>query len=127
VNLIPGNPARIELDVVDLVTPAVPVIVGRVTLPAGQEIVLVGSTVYVAALGAGLQVVDVSNPLAPSIIGSVDTPGNATGVAVANGWAYVADNTAVQVLDVSVPSRPTLRATLSTSACDGAIGGTRLS
>jgi hypothetical protein len=126
INVVPGNPAHTDLIVVDLHTPSAPVIVGRVTIGDGSEVVVVGSFAYVPVKGAGLQVVDVSVPSSPRIVGSVDTPGNAWGVAVANGYAYVADETGLVVVDVSTPSRPTIQGSLATSATAVAVVGTRL-
>jgi hypothetical protein len=116
INVVPGNPARTDLLVVDLRTPGSPAAVGRVTLPAATEVRAIGSLVYVAAADVGLRIVDVSSPSAPRIIGAVDTPGNAQSVAVLNGYAYVADTNAVVAIDVSTPTKPVIRGSLATAA-----------
>src|SRR5439155_21483272 len=56
--LIPGNPARTDLLVLDLINPSAPTVAGSVTLAGGEDITLVGSYLYVAAGMAGLQVVN---------------------------------------------------------------------
>jgi hypothetical protein len=125
--VVAGNPSHTDLGVVDLRAPATPAILGRVTLPGGPVGVQVsGTLVYVAAGGSGLVIVDVSTLTAPRIIGSVDTPGVARQVALGTGYAYVADDTAVRVIDVHTPSSPLLVASISASALDVAVSGTRL-
>ena len=116
ISVIPGNPARIELAVIDLRTPATPSIVGRLALPSATDVCVVGSIVYVAAGNAGLQIIDVSSPKAPRLVGAVDTAGGAQAVAVFNGYAYVADTTAVVVVDVGTPSKPSIRGSVATPA-----------
>jgi len=123
---IAGNPAHIDLVVLDLRTPSAPAIAGRVTVAGGSQLALVGSVAYVAAAGAGLQVIDVSSPTAPRIIGSVDTPGNAHAVAVSGSYAYVADETALIAISVATPSAPVILGTLTTSAIAIAVSGTRV-
>jgi hypothetical protein len=124
--VVPGNPARIELDTVDLRNPAAPVIVGRVTLPGASGVQVVGSFAYVSAGAAGLEVIDISSPTAPRIVASLDTAGIAWGVSVANGYAYVADETAVRVIDVHTPTKPVLKASVTTPATAITAGGTKL-
>src|SRR6185295_3442350 len=63
--VIPGNPARIELDTVALTNPAAPVVVGRVTLAGAGSVQVVGTYAYVSASTAGLQIVDIRTPTAP--------------------------------------------------------------
>jgi hypothetical protein len=125
--IVPGNPAHTDLVVVDLRTPSVPAITGRVTVAGGSDVTVSGTRAYVAAGSAGIQVVDVSSPMAPRILGGVNTPGNAHAVAVAgNGYAYVADETAVLAMDVSNPSAPALRGSVATTATAIAVAGTRV-
>ncbi|TMA38747.1 MAG: hypothetical protein E6J79_05780 [Deltaproteobacteria bacterium] len=123
--LVPGNPAHTDLLVVDLRTPAAPAVAGRTTLAGGSDLKVVGSLVYVAAGGAGLQIVDVGNPSAPAVVGTADTPGLATAVAVANGRAYVADDSSLQVIDVANPARPAVVGTLATRSTAVAVAGSR--
>ena len=126
-NVVPGNPSHTDLVVIDLLTPAAPAVVGRVTLGIdGAALRLAGTLAYVAAGTAGLQVVDVSNPVAPTIIGALDTPGTATGVAVTNGRAYVADDTAIEVMDVTNPRSPVMLGSLAIRARAVTAVGTRL-
>jgi hypothetical protein len=126
IQVIAGNPARTDLVVLDLRTPATPRVAGRVTVAATTEIRVVGTTAYLPARAAGLQIVDVANPAAPRIVATLDTPSNAAGVAVANGRAWVADGNAVISVDVRTPSRPVKGASLATTATTLAVAGTRL-
>jgi fibronectin type 3 domain-containing protein len=126
IQIVPGNPARTDLVVVDLRAPTAPAIVGRVTLAGGSEVELSGSHVFVAAGLAGLQVVDVSSPTAPRIVATRDTPGDAKAVSVSGNWAYVADGTSIQVVDVTTRSNPVIRAWLPNAATAVAASGLRL-
>ena len=80
------------LQVIDISTPATPVIVGSVDTPGtAWGVAVAGTHAYVADGSSGLQVIDISTPASPLIVGSVDTPDDARGVAVAGTHAYVAD------------------------------------
>ena len=123
--VVPGNPARTDLMVVDLRTPANPVIAGRVTVATATELRVVGSIVFLAARVAGVQLVDVSHPAAPTILGTIDTPDNAKGVAISGSYAFVADNSAVVSIDLgAVP--PAVVGSLAMTASALAVEGTRL-
>jgi hypothetical protein len=126
IQIVPGNPARSDLLVLDLRTPATPVVVGRLTVTAASDLQVVGTLAFVPARAAGLQIVDVANPAAPRIVATIDTPSNATGVAVANGWAWVADGNAVVAVDVRTPSRPVKGASFATTATSLTSAGSRL-
>jgi hypothetical protein len=116
ISVTPGNPPRVEILVVDLRSPTVPAVVGRVAVPNATDLRVVGSLVYVTAAESGLRIVDVSAPTAPRIVGSVDTPGSAQAVAVYNGYAYVADMQTVVVVDVRTASQPAVRGSIATRA-----------
>ena len=78
--------------VIDISTPASPVIAGSVDTPdnaAGGAVS--GTHAYIADWGSGLQVIDISTPASPVVVGSFDTPHRARGVAVSGTHAYVAD------------------------------------
>jgi hypothetical protein len=124
--VIPGNPARTELAVVDVRQPATPVVVGRLPLPAGLDIKVMGGYAFIPAGAAGLQVVDVRTPSAPRMVMTVDTPGSGYGVAVRDGYAYVADGSAVAVVDVRTPTSSRLVKNIPTAATDVATGPGRL-
>jgi hypothetical protein len=105
---IVGNPATLDLIVVDLHNPAAPAVVGRVAVGAASfvDVKVAGPLAFVAAGSAGLRIVDVGNPTAPRIIATAATPGNAAGVDVANGYAYVGASTALVVVDIHNPNAP---------------------
>jgi hypothetical protein len=124
--VVPGNPARIDVAVIDLRTPASPVIAGRVTVPGASALKVDGSFVYVTAGAAGLHIIDVANPSAPRIVGTLDTPGTAQGVDVAGNTVYVADGTAALVVDVTDRTRPAIAASVATAATTLAVSGSRV-
>jgi hypothetical protein len=117
---VQGNYAYIgegpNLTILNVSTPARPVVVGKIRLPyIVQGIAVSGGMAYVADGDSGLQIVSVSNPASPQLRGSYDTPGYAQGVAVSGGMAYVADNEAgLQIIDVSNPSSPQFRGSYDT-------------
>jgi hypothetical protein len=125
--LVPGNPAHVDLAVINLSVPSAPTTVGRMTLgTGGADIKVVGSLAYVASGSTGLQIVSVASPTMPTLVGAADTPGTASAVVVAGGYAYVADGTSVQVVNVATPSNPTIVGSVATSASALALSGTRL-
>jgi hypothetical protein len=94
--------------VIDLITPASPQIVGSVDTPGyAYGVAMAGSHAYVADGSSGLQVIDIADPASPQIVGSVDTPGEAAGVAVSGTYAFLADGfSALQVIDIANPASP---------------------
>lgn len=71
------------IEVVDLSSPAMPSVLGRVATPgSSRAIELVDDTIYVADTGAGLQVISISEPDNPILVGGLDTQGSATGIFV---------------------------------------------
>jgi hypothetical protein len=126
IQVVPGNPARTEVAVIDLRSPSVPAIVGRATVAGGSDLRVAGNLAYVPTGAAGLQVVDVSSPTAPRLVGTVDTPGSATGVAITGAWAYVADGTAIRAVDLSNPAAPVIRGSLGVAATAIAAAGNRV-
>jgi len=126
-NIIPGNPAHVDLVVVDLIVPAVPVIVGRLPFTGAAGIDASGSLVFVAGAANGLYVVDVSNPLLPRVIGNYDTPGSAKAVRFASGYAYVADYFSLQIIEIgNHPTNPTYKgSTTTTTAATISVEGNR--
>jgi hypothetical protein len=123
--VVPGNPARIDLAIVDLQVPSSPGIVGRVTVPGGVHVAVDGAFAYVASAQTGLQIVDVSSPTAPRLVAAADTSGSAQAVAVAAGYAYVADNDAIVIVDVRTPTRPAVVSRLATPATAIAVANRR--
>ncbi|MEO8215449.1 MAG: Ig-like domain-containing protein [Acidobacteriota bacterium] len=96
-----------ELIVVDLTSPATPVVRGRVTLPAnGQTLEVAGSTVTIACGFAGLVTVDVSNPSTPLITSTTAIDGYAWDSARTAEGVYVANGKGLVFIDA--PSPPTI-------------------
>jgi hypothetical protein len=116
-NLVPGNPSHTDLIVVNLTVPAIPAVVGRVTLAGGNSgIKVVGSLVYVAAGSAGLQVINVSNPSAPSIVNTIPTTEAALDLTIDNGYLYAAGPFKVMAFSLSNPQSPSLVGSLTVSS-----------
>ncbi|MFC1765993.1 hypothetical protein ACFL6U_28440 [Planctomycetota bacterium] len=91
------------------------------------DIVLSGTTAYIADRHGGLRILDVSDPTSPLEIGFVDTPGEAWGVAVSGSITYVADGeNGLQVIDVDNPAIPKIIGDVDTPdfAHDVAVSGT---
>lgn len=100
----------LRLIVLDTANLANPVEVGATEPFEGyvNDVVIVGSTAFVAAGGAGLYTLDISDAARPVVVGSHDTPGYAESVAVSGKYAYVADGPAgLRVFDVENLSHPT--------------------
>lgn len=96
------------LQVADLSTPAMPVVLGNLEL--GEEIVdldISNGLVVVAVGESGVRVVDIDNPSLPIEVGAIDTPGNARAIEIWENLAIVAvEDAGVRVIDVSSPSEP---------------------
>ena len=96
------------LDIIDLSSPAAPVLVGNIDTDGyAYGVAVAGDYAYVADGNAGLQVIDIRNPAAPLRVGGFDTDGYAYSVAVAGDYAYFADGSAgLQVIDIRNPAAP---------------------
>ncbi len=103
---VPTGPS---LTILDVTTPAAPVVVG-ISPPTPDLIYGVavsGNYAYLANNKAGLTILNVANPAAPVLAGSVNTPGSAYGLTVAGNYAYVADHTSgLRVINVANPAAP---------------------
>jgi len=100
----------LRLVVLDVSNPPTPTEVGSTTpFPDFvEDVVVSGTSAYVAAGGGGLRVVDISNPTHPAEIGFWDSPGYAEGIAVSDNIAYLADGPyGLRMVDVSDPVHPT--------------------
>jgi hypothetical protein len=106
----------IGLKVVDLTTPATPVVRGSLNLGGrGLGVKILGDLVYVASQTKDLQIVNVSNPDAPALVVTKSLPGSAWDVALKDDRAkpggrliaYVASFAGeVYVVDVTNPVSP---------------------
>ncbi len=99
-------PALRGLDVFDFSSPYTPPIRANLALSGfATDVVVSGSTAYIADWGAGVRMVDVSMPESPRYIGRVATPDSAYAVAAAGKHLYAADyNAGLQVIDISKPT-----------------------
>jgi hypothetical protein len=102
-------PAGYSLNVVDVMDPGLPEIVGSVEIPdcPAQGVAVVRDYAYVVT-SSTLEVVDISDPTSPERVGKVEGAGGMN-VAVEGNCAYVASGSyRLKVVDVSVPSSPEL-------------------
>jgi len=92
----------------DVAAPEAPVMVGQSPNLPGQvkDLRWVGSFVYVADYGSGLQVLDVSDPQLPRIVAALPLSGTAWGIDVDRGKAYLALDRGLYVVDVADPLHP---------------------
>ena len=74
----------------------------------GQDIVISGSTVYIAAGSDGLQILELMSQAPPQWRGAFATDGFAVDVAVSGSTVVVADGADVYALNVAAPSSPVL-------------------
>ncbi len=89
------------LQVIDIVNPLKPEIIGSVNTFA-QDIYITEGKAYIADLFSGLHIIDIADPSNPEIIASLDTPGTASGVFAAGRMAYIADGeSGLQIVDIS--------------------------
>ncbi len=96
------------MKIVDISTPAAPVVLGAWDSPGKTYGVAVsGDYAYVTDSPDGVYVIDVSDPARPRQIAQFDTPGLAHAVTVSGSYAYVADGfSGFRVIDVSDPANP---------------------
>ncbi len=81
------------LRIINVSNPKVPNEIGFYDTPGwAYDLVLTGSTAFIADFHRGLRVINVANPNAPIEVGFYDTPGFALGVDLIGDYAYVADS-----------------------------------
>lgn len=83
-----------------------------------EDVVVAGTTAYVADWLFGLRIYDVADPASPILLGSVQTGGAPSGVAIAGTKAFIAEGTGggrLLVYDVTNPATPTLAGSILTS------------
>jgi hypothetical protein len=98
------------LDIIDINTPANPVIVGHYKMMGEATGVWVSNNyAYMACGDGGLYIIDISNPASPKFVGYYNTFGEVIDVYVSGDYAYLADGfRGLQVINVSNPASPTL-------------------
>ncbi len=100
-----------SLNVIDVSSPANPVLLGFIGWPGGNavDVQIVDTLAYVADGSLGLRVVNVAVPTNPTLIGSCETTEYANGIAVSGDHALVADGLGgLQIIDISSPAAPFL-------------------
>jgi len=101
--------------VIDLSTPAVPVVRGTYDTSGWAQAVVLNSTATLAYVADGLQgfkILSLSNPSAPTLVGSLSFSANLRDVAVAGSVAYLVNqNGQLITVNVSTPSAPQQLAT----------------
>jgi hypothetical protein len=97
-----------RLFILDVSSPAQPVLTGRTGLLPGviQDVTVVGNYAYVA--DGGLSIIDVTNPAFPIQKGFYDTPGDySPSIAVSGDYAFIANyDRGVLIIDVTNPAGP---------------------
>lgn len=97
------------LQIIDISTPAKPVLRGYLQTYNALQVMVVDNKAYVADAQNGLLIIDVSNPETPTLLGSYDTPGSAVDVFVSETTAYIADTAhGLQIINVGDPRNPVL-------------------
>ena len=82
------------LEIIDVSSATEPSILGSLELPGRPfDVIVDGTTAYVAVQTEGIAVVDVSNPTAPALISLLDTAGSCYGLALRGNLLSVADGT----------------------------------
>ncbi len=105
-----GTPfaSRGSLDIVDISNPASMSLVGQVPGRSVFDVLVSGTTAYLATGGGGLRLYDVNNPTAPAAQGFLTVSGGSVlSVALNGSVAYLAaGNAGLRVVDVSNPAAP---------------------
>jgi hypothetical protein len=112
------------LNIVDLVDPANPHIVGTFnTLGSTIDVAVSGGYAYVTSGGEnGLLVLDVTNPSTPQTVGALPTLRFAGAMALTEGYAYVpAWAEGLRVVDVTDPANPREVGSLDSSILQGTV------
>ncbi|TAN57577.1 hypothetical protein EPN15_03875 [Patescibacteria group bacterium] len=94
----------------DISSPAVPVILANLGLPAifsgANDIKVSGNYAYFASDDGGFGVIDISDPLAPTLKGTYYPVGNFYSIAVSGTKVFLLGNKDIYVLDVSNAAAP---------------------
>jgi hypothetical protein len=108
------------LRLLNVSTPATPVLLGQVSTGEPRDVTLNGDVAYVADYGSGFVTVDILNPAAPLVMGQIPAQngGLLFDIGLANGFAFGADVFfvhGVPILDIRAPGTPIPRAILDFS------------
>jgi hypothetical protein len=116
--------------ILDLSTPALPVLRGSFPLRGGYFGVALfnATTLLVTGLSSGLQIIDVSDVNKPVLLASQFTDGYAQGIAILGGVVYIMDDpTGLYMFDLSTPRAPVSVGLLDVNAAQpdnaGAVAG----
>lgn len=119
------DPGRTDVAILDLSSPAVPQVLGTVTLPSGSaEMAVVDPFAYRPANNGGLQILDASVPGDLRWVGTYYADGSILSVSVRNPFAYVGANQSpswnpgLEIVDVRDPERPNRVSRLSLPAAE---------
>lgn len=118
--------------VLDVSTPAAPVIVGTVNT-WGTDVAIANGHLFVLGSAGGLRIYDISEPAVPVLVSGIDFAGYRDDLAVAGNIAYVLNRPSasdqpcvLSVIDATVPAQPIILETfelpgrgLIVEVCDG--------
>ncbi|TRU22914.1 MAG: hypothetical protein EWV81_17410 [Microcystis aeruginosa Ma_SC_T_19800800_S464] len=100
-----------DLKIVNISTPAAPVLVGQSNATnVISDVDFSNGYVYAADGTSGLRVIDVSNPSSPNLKSTYNSPGDAQDVKIVGNYAYVADGkSGLQIVNISNPNSPVIQ------------------
>jgi len=123
--LVPGNPARFELVVVDLADLAQPVVTRRIPLSSGGPILVRGSWAYVGD-GSRLRVYDARAAASPVQVSTRSLAHGTSALAASAGLLFAGGSNGVSILGLANPANPTIHSTLALNAKDLAADASQL-
>ena len=108
------------LRLVNVSSPANPVLLGQVSTGAPRDVTLNGNVAYVADYSSGFVTVDISNTVSPLVLSQIPNQngGLLFDIGLANGFAFGADVfffNGVPIIDVRIAESPVARAILNFS------------
>ena len=105
-NLALMTDPRFGLRIVDVSTPATPVLNSELAIPGNPGLIAVAGNLVCVSGGwdCGLQAIDISNPAAPEIVGSL--VGTTLSVAIPGNYAYRGRFQSLEVVNASAPDIP---------------------
>ena len=93
--------------VVDVSTPALPVVFGTAAIPGVDDgVVIRGTRAYVAGDWDGVTVVSLVDPSQPAVVSTTAVGQQAWGVAVSGGYLYVGGSQGLTAMDLEDPDHP---------------------